>query len=217
MSADCARPIGLLPQKYSKLVWTSKMYLHALLRNIAAAGATAITFFSASSFFVLALPEGVRAELIDGKMYYMASPTMTHQRLIMGLSAQIYNHIREHGGGCQVFPAPFAVFIMNDKRNYFEPDIVVVCDPDKLDEAGCHGAPDWVIEIVSPSSKTMDYYKKAGKYAEAGVREYWIVDPAREAVVICRMEKGEEPVIYPFTDKLASGILEGLELDVQAV
>ena len=166
---------------------------------------------------ILALPEGVRAELIDGKMYYMASPTMTHQRLIMGLSAQIYNHIREHDGGCQVFPAPFAVFIMNDKRNYFEPDIVVVCDPDKLDEAGRHGAPDWVIEIVSPSSKTMDYYKKAGKYAEAGVREYWIVDPAREAVVICRMEKGEEPVIYPFTEKLVSGVVDGLKLDIQAV
>ena len=166
---------------------------------------------------ILALPEGVRAELIDGKMYYMASPTMTHQRLLVGLTVQIYNHIREHGGGCQVYPAPFAVFIMNDKRNYFEPDILVVCDPDKLDEAGCHGAPDWVIEIVSPSSRTMDYYRKAGKYAEAGVREYWIVDPAREVVVICRMEKGEEPVIYPFTDRLVSGVVEGLELDIQAV
>ncbi len=166
---------------------------------------------------ILALPEGVRAELIDGKMYYMASPTMTHQRLLMGLSAQIYNYIREHGGGCQVFAAPFAVFIMNDKRNYFEPDILVVCDPDKLDEAGCHGAPDWVIEIVSPSSRTMDYYRKAGKYAEAGVREYWIVDPAREVVVICRMEKGEGPVICPFTDRLVSGVVEGLELDIQAV
>ena len=105
---------------------------------------------------------------------------------------------------------------MNDKRNYFEPDILVVCDPDKLDEAGCHGAPDWVIEIVSPSSRTMDYYRKAGKYAEAGVREYWIVDPAREVVVICRMEKGEEPVICPFTDRLVSGVVEGLELDIQA-
>lgn len=166
---------------------------------------------------ILALPEGVRAELIDGKIYYMASPTLTHQRLLVGLSAQIYNFIREHGGDCQVLPAPFAVFILNDKRNYFEPDISVICDPGKLDEAGCHGAPDWVIEIVSPSSKTMDYYRKAGMYSEAGVREYWIVDPAREAVVICRLEKGEEPMIYPFTEKLASGVLEGLELDIQAV
>ena len=157
------------------------------------------------------------SEIVTEIIYYMASPTMTHQRLLVGLTVQIYNHIREHGGGCQVFAAPFAVFIMNDKRNYFEPDILVVCDPDKLDEAGCHGAPDWVIEIVSPSSRTMDYYRKAGKYAEAGVREYWIVDPAREVVVICRMEKGEEPVICPFTDRLVSGVVEGLELDIQAV
>ena len=106
-----------------------------------------------------------------------------------------------------MFAAPFAVFIMNDKRNYFEPDILVsLCIGTSLDEAGCQrGAPDWVIEIVSPSSRTMDLLRKAGKNAEAGVREYWIVDPAREVVVICRMEKGEGPVICPFTDRLVSG------------
>ena len=75
------------------------------------------------------------SEIVTEIIYYMASPTMTHQRLLVGLTVQIYNHIREHGGGCQVFAAPFAVFIMNDKRNYFEPDILLVCDPDKLDEA----------------------------------------------------------------------------------
>ena len=166
---------------------------------------------------ILALPEGVRAELIDGKIYYMASSGRTHQQILAGITVQIYNYIKEHGGECQVYPAPFAVFIMNDKRNYFEPDIVVVCDPDKLDESGCHGAPDWIIEIVSPSSRTMDYYKKAGKYAEAGVREYWIVDPARKATVICRMEKGEGPVIHPFTDTLPSGVIEGLELNFQII
>ena len=74
---------------------------------------------------ILALPEGVRAELIDGKIYYMASPGRTHQQILAGITVQIYNYIKEHGGECQVYPAPFAVFIMNDKRTYFEPDFVV--------------------------------------------------------------------------------------------
>ena len=157
---------------------------------------------------ILALPEGVRAELIDGKMYYMASPTMTHQRLLVGLTVQIYNHIREHGGGCQVFAAPFAVFIMNDKRNYFEPDILVVCDPDKLDEAGCHGAPDWVIEIVSPTSRRRDYFTKLFKYRAAGVKEYWIVDPEKNGVMVYEFEKDDFNT-YAFTDEIPVGIYDG--------
>lgn len=72
--------------------------------------------------------------------------------------------------------------------NYLEPDICVICDPSKLDETGCHGAPDWVIEIVSPSSKARDYFKKLFKYRSAGVREYWIVDPAKKAVNVYQLE-----------------------------
>ena len=103
------------------------------------------------------LPEGERAELIDGEMYSMASPTLTHQDMLSWFTIKIGMYIMEHGGKCRVLPAPFAVYILDDDRNYVEPDISVICDKDKLDEYGCKGAPDWIIEIVSPSDSHRDY------------------------------------------------------------
>ena len=162
---------------------------------------------------ILALPEGERAELIDGEMFMMASPTLAHQDILVWLVLRIGQYIQEKGGKCKILPAPFAVFLKNDGRNYVEPDIVVICDRDKLDDKGCHGAPDWVIEIVSPSSKTMDNYKKLGAYIEAGVREYWIVDPIRETVIVYDIENGEIPRFYHFTDSVNSAIFEELVID----
>jgi len=83
-----------------------------------------------------------------------------------------------------VLPASFAVYINKDRHNYVEPDISVICDKTRLDERGCHGAPDGVIEIVSPSSRQMDYYRKLFKYSSAGVREYWIVDSERNSRIL---------------------------------
>ena len=97
---------------------------------------------------------------------------------------------------------------------YLEPDISLICDKSKLDEKGCHGAPDWIIETVSPSSKRMDYYTKLSLYRAAGVREYWIVDPSRESVTVYFMEEDAAPVIYPFSDKIGANIYKELEIDV---
>ena len=103
------------------------------------------------------LPDGQRAELIDGQIYNMAPPSRTHQKLVNLFSWAITNYIRSQKGSCEVYPAPFAVFLNKDEKNYVEPDISVICDPSKLDEKGCHGAPDWIIEITSPSNPQMDY------------------------------------------------------------
>ena len=91
---------------------------------------------------IVSLPEGERAELIDGVWYDMASPTPEHQGIVSAVNTELMNHIRRNGGKCKVFPAPFAVFLNNDDRNYLEPDVTVVCDGEKIDEKGCHGAPD---------------------------------------------------------------------------
>lgn len=128
---------------------------------------------------IYSLPDGEHAELIDGEIYYMAPPSWTHQKISMFLSNEISAYIKKNSGGCEVLAAPFAVFLNNDDETYLEPDISVICDRVKLDEDGCHGAPDWIIEIVSPSSKSRDYMKKMFLYNAAGVREYWIVDPER--------------------------------------
>lgn len=159
-----------------------------------------------------ALPEGERAELIDGKMYMMATPTLTHQDILMWMGARIWSYIERHGGLCKVIPAPFAVYIKDDVHNYVEPDVTVICDLNKLDEKGCHGAPDWVIEIVSPSSKTMDYIRKCTLYEAAGVREYWIVDPKERMVMVYDFAQGTLKQ-YAFSERVKAGIYEDLFLD----
>lgn len=166
---------------------------------------------------IYALPDGERAELVDGKIYYMAPPSRTHQRLQHFFDRTIGNYIQANNGGCEIYPAPFAVFLNEEDTTYFEPDISVICDTSKLDEKGCHGAPDWIIEIVSPSSKSMDYFTKLMKYQEAGVREYWIVNPAKEQIMVYQFDNGtiKEVEQYSFTEDVPVGIYEGFSIKVQ--
>jgi Uma2 family endonuclease len=166
---------------------------------------------------ILALPEGERAELIDGKIYYMASPSEMHQRILGELFWLTKNYIKDKGGPCRVYPAPFAVFL-NDDRDYLEPDIVVVCDPDKLKTDGCHGAPDWVLEIVSPNSASHDYMRKSVAYSEAGVREYWIVDPHKKTTnVYSFSDEVYTPTQYSFGEQVKVGIYEDLVIDFSQI
>ena len=160
---------------------------------------------------IYALPDGERAELIDGKIYYMAPPNTKHQRLVHFFDREIGNYIQSKNGECEVFPAPFAVFLNEDDTNYVEPDISVICDKDKITDKGCNGAPDWVIEIVSPGNKTMDYFAKLFKYRTAGVREYWIVDPMKEMITVYRFEK-ETMEQYSFGEDVPAGIYEGFSI-----
>lgn len=160
-----------------------------------------------------ALPDGERAELIDGEMFMMATPMTVHQRILVKLVFEIETYIRKNKGNCELLPAPFGVFIKKDDRNYVEPDISVICHGDKLDEKGCHGAPDWVIEIVSPSSRKMDYVRKTALYQETGVREYWIVDPDRETVTIYEADRWDIPSCHSFSERIQTGIYKDLYLD----
>lgn len=163
---------------------------------------------------IYALPDGQRAELIDGKIYYMDPPSRTHQKISWKLHQTIANYIDSKDGQCEVYAAPFAVFLNKDDINYVEPDISVICDLTKLDEKGCHGAPDWIIEIVSPGNKPMDYFTKLFKYRTANVREYWIVDPTKELIMVYLFEK-ETMEQYSFGEDVPVGIYEGFSIKVQ--
>ena len=163
---------------------------------------------------IFALPEGQRAELIDGQIYDMATPNRMHQTISFSIARTIADHIDAKNGGCEVYMAPFAVIIQNDIKNYVEPDICVICDKDKLSDRGCEGAPDWIIEIVSPSSRKTDYIIKNTAYSRAGVREYWIVDPVKERVTVYHYEDDAAPVIYTFTQNVPVGIYPGLTLRI---
>lgn len=163
---------------------------------------------------IYALPDKQRAELIDGQLYMMAPPNTAHQNLVREFTITIGNYIRSKGGNCKVFPAPFAVFLNKDDRNYVEPDISVICDRDKIDERGCNGAPDWIIEIVSPSTSRMDYGIKLFKYRSAGVREYWIVNPKTHTVNLFDLEHGELSNQYSFDDDIPVCIYDDLKINI---
>lgn len=163
---------------------------------------------------IYALPEGQRAELIDGQIYDMAPPSPMHQELVMELSATLRDYIKKNGGPCKVYPAPFAVFLNEDDRNYVEPDISVICDPSKVDNRGYQGAPDFIIEIVSPSSQRMDYLTKLFKYRTAGVREYWIVNPLQRTVQVYSFEGTEDSTQYSFDDEITVTIYSDLKICV---
>ena len=158
------------------------------------------------------LPDGQRAELIDGELYMLATPNRVHQRLVMLLSNSIFNYIQDKNGDCEVYPSPFAVFLNADDKLYLEPDVSIICDKNKLIDEGCKGAPDWIIEIVSPASRSMDYNKKLFIYRTAGVREYWIVDPMKQLIMVYNFEHDTFEQ-YSFSDKVKAGIYEDLEID----
>ena len=158
------------------------------------------------------LSDGKRAELIDGRMYYMAPPSRKHQRIILAFSRVIADYIDRNNGSCEINIAPFAVFLSDDDKNYVEPDISVVYTPAKLTDKGCNGAPDWIIEIVSPGSRRMDYLVKLFKYRTSGVREYWIVDPEKNRILIYNFE-AEDTGDFTFEETVKVGIYDDLSID----
>ncbi len=159
-------------------------------------------------------PEEERVELIDGRMFRMDAPKRIHQQLVGEFYLIIANYIDSKQGACEVYLGPFGIYINNDNRNYLLPDIVVICNGDKLDEDGCHGAPDWVIEVVSPSSVKMDYKMKLFKYRTTGVREYWIVDSAKKVIEIHNFEQ-DFVKEYTFDDIVPAGIYNDLAIDMK--
>lgn len=161
---------------------------------------------------IYALPDGERAELIDGQIYMMALPNRQHQTIARELFSSINSYIKSNGGSCESFFAPFAVFLNKDDTNYVEPDISIICDKSKLTDKGCSGAPDWIIEIVSPDSRRMDYFTKLFKYRTSGVREYWIVDPDRKRITVYDFES-EDTRDYTFSESVKASIYDDLYIN----
>ena len=161
------------------------------------------------------LPENVSAELIDGQIYYMSAPSRVHQEILNFINTEINIYLRSKKGPCKVYPAPFAVKLFkDDDKTIVGPDISVICDPNKLTDRGCTGAPDWIIEIISPSTASHDYIQKLGLYADAGVREYWIVNPIKETIFVYHLEETRfEVIAYTFQDKIMANIYHDLWID----
>jgi Uma2 family endonuclease len=162
-------------------------------------------------------------ELIKGKIVKMSpAPSSSHQRVSTGLTGEFYNFLK--GKPCQVFAAPFDVRltrVKNEKEitSVVQPDLCVICDPTKIDEQGCLGAPEMIIEILSPSTTRKDVHDKFELYQEAGVLEYWIVSPNDKIVDVFLLEndtyqfKGK----YTLSDKVAVYTLPGLTIDLEDI
>ena len=173
---------------------------------------------------VLTWDENERIELIYGEPFMMSPPTRKHQKIAGKLYLQIGNYLT--GKKCEVYPAPFGVRLFEGEGDQpynvdtlVEPDITVVCDPDKLDDAGCKGAPDFIIEVLSPSTQRHDRHIKFEIYQQAGVREYWIVDPEACIVQVHTLEEGKyhSPVAYNAKSVVPVGIFEDCKIDLSSV
>ena len=170
----------------------------------------------------LSWDDGERYEIIDGVVYAMASPIAVHQRISMELAGAIWEFLKDKPRrSCEVFHAPFDVRLFPEDDDsddtVVQPDLLVVCDQSKLaDGKACKGAPDLIIEILSPSSVIMDRKVKAEKYLEAGVREYWIVNSETLDILVNRLADGRyAPTLYK--DIVVSSVLPGLTVNLDAV
>lgn len=156
-----------------------------------------------------ALPEERRVELIDGVFYDMASPTSIHQIVIITVTRMIGNYIKQKKGKCILFNSPMDVQLDCDDHTMVQPDVLVVCDREKILDFCIYGAPDFLVEVLSPSSGWKDANLKLAKYRAAGVREYWMVDIDRRKVIVYEFEKSEMPVIYGMEEQVPVGIFDG--------
>lgn len=160
-----------------------------------------------------AYPENQRIEVFEGVPYAMASPSIVHQRLSSRLSYLFNDYIFKNNGTCEVLTAPCDVKLSDDLLTIVQPDVMIVCASSKLDKNRCNGAPDFVVEIVSPSNQSDDYIRKLYYYKNSGVKEYWIVDPQRQIVTLYNFEKEIFNDRYTFDDKISVGIYDDFVID----
>lgn len=169
-------------------------------------------------------PDDVRYELYDGFPVALASPSRRHQ----SISGELFGQLRDFlkGKSCRVYAAPLDVRPFEsdadaptDVRTVLQPDLMVVCDRDKLDDRGVCGAPDLVIEIMSKSTKLYDKQIKHGMYEAAGVREYWVVDPERQIVQVYTLHDGkyQDGNTYTAAASVPVGVLPGCAINLEAV
>lgn len=173
----------------------------------------------------LTYPEDERWEIIDGVPYMQAFPTPLHQEVLTELVRQMANYLKDKS--CKVYPAPFCVRLPlgtekneNEVKNIVEPDISIICDKSKIDDKGCNGAPDMIIEVISPSSIKMDRVVKFNRYEKSGIKEYWIVEPDQKLVSVVVLQINQKygrTEIYTEDDTISVSILPDLVIDLREV
>ena len=157
----------------------------------------------------LALPDNRRAELIDGVFYDMGSPNERHQYVLNKMNIAIAAQLKRLGKTCEIFPAPLDVQLDADDFTVIQPDLFIVCDAKSFKNGRYFGAPEFVAEILSPSTRGKDILLKTEKYRQAGVREYWMVDLQLHRVIVQCFGESENTFIYGLDERVPMQISEG--------
>ena len=155
------------------------------------------------------LPDDQRVELIDGVFYDMTTPLSVHQLIAVEICHKLRAYIESKKGNCLAFDCPVDIQLDCDDKTMVQPDVFVICDRDKITRRGIFGAPDFVIEILSKSTKQKDMFIKLTKYKNAGVREYWMVDPEKKIVLVYDFQNDDDVKIYGFDAKVPVSIFDG--------
>ena len=171
---------------------------------------------------LLEMKDKQRYEIINGELYLLASPRVIHQEVVLEICTQLKDFFKDKK--CKPFIAPLDVRLSGAKNDYEEynvvqPDAFVVCDENKIDSKGILGAPDFIIEVTSPSSETYDYITKLNLYKKYKVKEYWIIS-LRVKIINCYFlnDKNEyEAISYNLTDEISSRLFEGLTINLKEV
>lgn len=164
------------------------------------------------------LPDDRRVELIDGVIYDMSAPTFVHQHILGTLSYQVQDYIKRKGGSCLPMMAPVDVRLDCDDKTMVQPDFLILCDKSKICKWGIMGAPDFCLEIISETTGKKDYIKKLQKYTDAGVKEYWIIDPLRKVLLTYHWKDDYMPHMCSLQGQAAVALYEGeLQIDLDAI
>jgi len=176
-------------------------------------------YFTYSDYKDWELAEGERYEVIKGEAFAMAAPSIEHQAILMALANQFYNFLEDKP--CEVYPAPVDVrlFYKKDESDdtVVQPDIVVICDEKKRGKEGCRGAPDLAVEILSPSNTAIEMERKLHLYLEAGVREYWVINPESKTLTVYCFGKAGSINNYKDSATVPVTILPGLNIELGRV
>lgn len=165
-----------------------------------------------------ALPDDQRVELIDGVFYDMGAPSWVHQDILAYVHETVSRYIRDHNGSCIPRFAPVDVRLNEDDKTMVQPDFLIICDPEKIRRWGIMGAPDFMMEIVSKWSVSRDYITKLARYMDAGVKEFWIVDPFEKRLLIYYADPEKSPYISGLSGKKGIGIYnEELVIDLDEI
>lgn len=166
----------------------------------------------------LALPDEQRVELIDGVFYDMSSPSVPHQLIGGAIYAQLLAYIKKKKSSCVPLIAPADVQLDCDNRTIVQPDVMIVCDRSKIHRNRVFGAPDFIIEVLSPSTKNKDILIKGAKYQNAGVKEYWLIDPMQQTVLVFDFRQETLIKMYSFDDTIPVTLYDGdLTIDMKEI